>query len=334
MFISDDRIETVRERIEQQQEPTWSAYQALLAQAPALLAHQPQVPETWHVPGFYPDPEGHREGKGGLQDDANAAYQLALLYRLTDEPRYAEAAARLAHAWAGLETLSTEADSTLSFSYHFPALIFAADMLRGSDAWTDEHETRFARFVRDKAVGMNTMDRANNWGNWGLVLVLASAAFLDDDELFAQGVERWKQFIDEQIADDGHLPHEVGRNGGRGERGIWYSHFTLMPQTLAAEIARVRGVDLYDYTSPSGQTLADAFHRLAPWARDPSTFPYYTADAAEHPQRGVDYVSYFEILHARWPHPDAAAMLEARRPLTASHSAPVLTLTHGEPISE
>ena len=334
VFLADERLAEIRSRIDQREEPTWSAYQALLAQADELLAHQPRVPEVWHVPFFYEDPDGHRSAKGGLMDDANTAYQLAVLYRLTDEPRYAEAAAAIAHAWAGLSELRKDEDSGLSFSYHFPAMLFAADLLRGSAAWTNEHEARFAAFVRDRAVGMNTMDRANNWGNWGLVLVLASAAYLDDDELFEQGVARWKQFIDTQIAEDGHLPHEVGRNHNRGERGIWYSHFTLMPQTIAAEIARVRGVDLYDYESPTGQTLRDAFHRLAPWAREPESFPYYTADPAEHPQRGTNYVGYFEILNKRWPHPDAEAMLRERRPVTASHSTPLLTLTHGQPLRQ
>ena len=145
----------------------------------------------------------------------------------------------------------------------------------------------------------------------------------------ANCVARWKQFIDTQIAEDGHLPHEVGRNHNRGERGIWYSHFTLMPQTIAAEIARVRGVDLYDYESPTGQTLRDAFHRLAPWAREPESFPYYTADPAEHPRRGTSYAGYFEILNERWPYPDAEVMLRERCPVTASRSTPLLTLTDG-----
>ena len=46
--------------------------------------------------------------------------------------------------------------------------------------------------------------------------------------------------------------------------------------------------------------------------------------------RGTDYVSYYEILNPRWPNADAAAMLAALRPLSATHSAPALTFTHGE----
>lgn len=40
------------------------------------------------------------------------------------------------------------------------------------------------------------------------------------------------------------------------------------------------------------------------------------------------------ILNARWPNPDAAAMLAQRRPLTASHCTPHLTFTHGDLLND
>jgi hypothetical protein len=43
---------------------------------------------------------------------------------------------------------------------------------------------------------------------------------------------------------------------------------------------------------------------------------------------GVTYYSYFEILNARWPNADATALLRNACPMTARHSAPVLTFTH------
>ena len=329
VFINSDRIETLKNRIERMQEPTYSAYQDLISQEEELLEREPHVPDTWYVPLFYVDAEGHRRSKADLLIDANSSYKLALIYRLTGEKKYAEAAARFINAWSDLEDMKRHDDSSLSFSYHFPAMIFAADLLRGSVYLTEDLENRFADFVRERALPMNTMGRENNWGNWGLVLVLASASFLGDVDLLEKGIERWKYFIEEQIAEDGHLPHEVTRNSGIGERGIWYTHFTLMPQTIAAEIACVNGVDLYDYESPSGRTLELAYRRVAPWAHNPDEFPYFKPDEGQV-QIGTDYVSYFEILHSRWPDAAAAAMLNYHRPTDASHSAPVLTLTHGE----
>lgn len=330
VFLSDARVDELRRRVAHRVEPTYAAWRALAREAEAMLNATAHAPEVWYVPGFYRDAEGHRSAKLGLQTDANGAYVLALHHRVTGDAWSAEAAVRLIRAWTDrVGRMRTEDDSKLSFSYHFPAFIFAADLLRRSPAFPAADQAAFAAFVREKALPMNTMDVHNNWGNWGLVLVLASAAYLSDPTLFDIGVERWKSLLDAQIAPDGHLPHEVGRNDGRGERGLWYSHFTLMPQTLAAEIARVQGVSLYDYRSPNGRSLRAAFERVAPWTLRPESFPYYRGEPGG--QLGTDYVSYFEILDALWPNESAAELLRRARPLSATHSAPHLTFTHAEP---
>lgn len=326
VFLSEARIERLRAAVSQRQEPVWSAFQELLAAADAERDRTPTVPEHWYVPGFYRDAEGHRRAKNGLRDDANAAYTLALAYRLTEDRGYAEAARRLIDAWASdLHSLSRQDDSTLSFSYHFPALVFAADLLRDTGVWPEQDQAVFAAFLRERALPMHTMDRRNNWGNWGLVLAAACAVYLQDEPLFDQCVERWKFFLEHQLDEQGHLPHEVNRLGGR--RGIWYSHFCLMPQTIAAEILRVNGAELYDHVSPSGHRLQQAFQVVARWTAEPEEFPYWPGDPEQ--MLGVAYFSYFEILNARWPDPHAARLLDQTRPLTAAHSAPWLTLTHG-----
>ena len=330
VFLSAARLETLRRRIARQAAPTYPAYLQLQAAAGALLERQPHVPETWYVPGYYRDAQGHITLKLALEEDANAAYQLALCWQMTGEERYAAAAARLARAWAvGPKVMRTEDDSRLCFSYHFPALVFAEALLRGSPAWSAADAAAFGAFLRERALAMNTMERENNWGNWGLVLVLAIAASTGDAALLAQGAARWAEFLDRQVAPDGHLPLEVVRNNGVGEHGIWYTHFSLMPQTLAGEILRVAGQDLFELVSPQGRTLRMAFERSAPWAHDPASFPYFK-DPDKSKLSEPDYISYYELLNARWPNPHAAAMLAAQRPLSATHSAPCLTFTHGD----
>lgn len=335
VFVERERLQLVRARLQADDCPPWlrEAYDKLMTRAEAALDREPQPPQRWHVPGFYRDADGHRRAKGVLQDDANDAYSLALAAHLTGDDRHATAAVRLIDAWSGgVGEMSTADDSTLSFSYHFPAMIFAADLVRDSDGWPRERQARFEVFLRDKALPMNTSGRANNWGNWGLVLKLSVAAYLGDDGLMERGAVRWREFIDSQIAGDGHLPHEVERNRGAGERGIWYSHFTLMPQTLAAEILRVNGIDLYDHES-DGRSLRLAYEALAPWALDPDTFPWFKPDRAER-QLGTTYVGYFELLAPRWPDPAAAELLRRHRPVRVNHCAPHLTLTHGVDLAD
>lgn len=327
VWLDESRLLELREEVNQNIEPTLSAWRVLQRDADSALEREPQAPERWYVPGFYRDAEGHRSAKNVLQNDANDAFKLALAFRMTDERRYAQVAARLIRAWpATVEEISLEDDSTLSFSYHFPAMIFAADLLRGAPDWTDEDEEAFISFLRDKALALNTMNRSNNWGNWGLTLVMAAAVYLEDEALFNEGIERWKYFIAHQIDEDGSLPHEIHRN--EGQRGLWYTHFTLFPQTIAAEIARVNGVDLYDYVAPNGRSLRQAFETVAPWSLHLDTFPFLADPNAGH-IANPRYISYFEILNARWPNEAATRLLEELRPLDASHSAPVMTFTHG-----
>jgi hypothetical protein len=329
IFLSPERLEMLKSRLAQHVEPTWTAFQRLRQEADEQRQRQPSVPEDWYVPGYYRDAAGHRRAKNTLADDANSSYTLALCYRMTGDEEYAHTAATLIDAWAThLKRLWPFEDSQLSFSYHFPALILAEDLLQETSLWSLAQRETFRNFVRYKALPMNTMRRANNWGNWGLMLVISCAVCLGATALFERGVRRWREFIEYQIAEDGHLIYEVSRNDGKGDSGIWYSHFSLMPQTLVAEIAHINGVELYDYVSPSGHRLRQAFDRLAPWANDPASFPYYKgADPSK--QESTDYVGYFEILNVRWPNSNAIEMLQRLRPLSATHCTPHLTFTHG-----
>ena len=327
VFLTEARLAALRQRITDRVEPTWSAFQALQAEVTAWGELEPQVPEDWYVPGYYRDAEGHQTKKGVLMNDANHAYALALYARLTGDEDAARKAAHLADGWASLfRRYSLKDDSTLCFSYHFPAMLFAADLLRGTAAWTGDMENRFKAFLMLYALPLNTMDRDNNWGNWGLLLVTAIGAYLDDLQLLADAEARWKSFIESQIAEEGYMPHEIHRN--QGSSGIWYTHFSLMPQTLAAEVLRLRGTDLFDYVSSSGRTLRQAVEWIAPWVENCKAFPYLEPNYTR-PIGGHEYISYWEILLNRWDMPALEESVARRRPMTADHSTPHLTLTHG-----
>jgi len=329
VFLAPRRIALLRQRLREGAEPQASAFAPVRRAADEALRRAPRPPEHWYVAGYYRDAEGHARAKRPLMEDAGGAYAMALMAAMASDEAarpYRRKTAAYLDAWAtGIRSFSREDDSTLSFSYHFTPLILAADLLRRSGDWPQKDRAVFARFLREKALPMNTMGAKNNWGNWGLSMAIAIAAYTGDEDLFKKCVQRWRWFVVHQVAEDGHLPHEVNRSGGR--RGLWYTNFALLPQTIAAEVAAVRGVDVYDYRSPSGRTLRQAYERAAAWIRRPETFPYWKGDVGD--LRGVDYVGYFEVLLPRWPNPDAAAMLERVRPARIRHGAPYLTFTHG-----
>lgn len=140
--------------------------------------------------------------------------------------------------------------------------------------------------------------------------------------------------------------HEVKRSNGT--QGIGYSHFSLGPLAMVAQIAHGRGIELFDYVAPNGRTMKTAWHQLAAWTAQPDTFPYIKPrdvakmqnvtttdfDFFEREKTGLFPIrmGYFELLHARWPEPAAAEVLAKIGPhgLDAA-SMPWLGLTHSAP---
>src|SRR5687768_12668765 len=116
-FLSPARIETLKERVKNQTEPTYSAFLKLQDFADNALEREPHVPARWYVPGYYRNAKGHQDAKNGLADDANSAYGLALMFRMSGDEKYARAATKFIDAWAKLEDMDRKDDSMLSFSY-------------------------------------------------------------------------------------------------------------------------------------------------------------------------------------------------------------------------
>src|SRR5690625_808177 len=343
ILIDPEMIEILKQRVAEKRQPTYDAWNSVLDSANKRLEQEPSAPSKWYVPGFYEDPDGHREAKGALMNDANGAYELALASQSTDSDEYAEKAAELINAWVHtVESTEKRDDSTLLFNYHFPAMIYAADLIDKSPVWTEEDTLNFSTFLEEIALPLSTSDRSNNWGNWGLVFEISIATYLNDTQLFNQSIDRWKEFIEKQIDENGHLHEEVNRNGGT--HGIWYSHFTLQPQTIAAEIVRLNGVFLYDYVAPNGNTLEQAYDEVVNWVNDPEQFPYYegSVDSIVHITHIIDdayltlqneypaSMSYFEVLNNFFNNITAEGILNEHRPLTSAHATPHLTFTHGD----
>ncbi|UFU06997.1 alginate lyase family protein [Ruania halotolerans] len=344
VLISDDRLDMMRQRLAQETEPQTTAFAQLMDDVAADVEREPFAPSVWFVPFFYNDPDAHREARDGLQADANAAYRLALAYRLTGDASYGVSAAGFVEAWTyEVECFRTSQDSALAFSYHFPAMVFAADLLRDTQVWSAEVEADFASMLRQQALEISSSisSRGNNWGNWGVSLSTAIAAYLGDDDLMGEQIERARELVDHQIDADGHLAEEVTRNSGVGDYGIWYSHFSLLPALLTAEIAELHGFDLFSYENSHGFTLGDAVEVLAGWVETPESFPYFDGPVEDLANvRTIDYLSedgvmahsmsYFEIAGSRYDLPAVNRLLAVERPMTTIHAAPHLTLTHGD----
>lgn len=271
------------------------------------LDYSPQPVADFAPPPHYVDPKGEARIAGSLEADGNVAYQQALCYTLSDDLRYAHAGERILDAWAvGVHRIA-QGQGVADFNFMFPRYALAASMLRRDKGWND---TAFRAFLRTQVLPLSVAARPNNFGNWGVFLESSSALYLQDRALMQRAANRWRALMAAQVAPDGSLPGETCRSdttdycGGpdKGIRGIAYTHYTLLPTTLAAEIFRNAGIDVY--AEPSGRKLAAAYARAAAWTQHPETFPYYASNGGR--LQGVRTAAYFQVLQHRAPNADGA----------------------------
>ena len=144
-----------------------------------------------------------------------------------------------------------------------------------NDAKLDQAaQRRVNLWLRDVARKMMATDKpnGNNHHYWRGLAVVAVGVSTGDDELFARGVQAYKEGIAE-IDERGALPQEMARH----ENAIHYQGFALQPLVLLAEFATRQGVDLYSYEQ-HGRTIRDAILFFANATADPSLVKPYTSD--------------------------------------------------------
>jgi hypothetical protein len=339
IFLTDQRLINIKLRIQKKIEPTYKSWVEVLQNCNQGLLHSPQPAAHWAVPAYYEDKILHEKIVQPLQYESRLSYELSLCYRLTDDERYSKKSAEIINAWS--TTLKTYdlslGDTKLSMSESFSSMILAADLLKTYNGFTITIQDQFKDLLRKVVLPLNTMDdKKNNHANWGLLLVLSSAAYLDDLGLLERAESRYKELIAIQIEPDGTLLREIDRSnttnyhGGstKGQKGIWYTNYALSPTTLSAEILNINGRNVYSYKSSSGGSLKAGYEKAAEWSAHPETFPYYKSNNGK--LFGMNYVSYFEILNMIWPNENAKKKLRELRPLTVDGSFPHLTLTHGD----
>ncbi|MFZ4715659.1 MAG: alginate lyase family protein [Bacteriovoracaceae bacterium] len=338
VFLDSTRIDKLKKRIEEKSEPNYQAWLEVKKNCDKGLSLDPNPVGKWAIPGFYDGQDAHEQLVEGLHRDTTLAYEEALCFRILGDSRYAKQSIRIINAWTNIlkESDPSFVDTKLSMNEFFVPMIVAADLLESFSLFTNNDKLKFKKFIRDVILPLNTMEpKKNNHANWGVLLVLSIAVYLDDLVLFEKAEARFKDLMEIQIAADGTMLMEYERSdtknwhGGmtKGKRGIWYSNYSLMAMTLGAEIFRLNGRDFFNYQSSTGKSIQLAYKKIADWSRHPEKFPFYQLNKGH--LKGVSAVSYFEILNQIWSDPNASELLKNLRPLTSDAGVPNLTLTHG-----
>lgn len=327
VFISEERMATLIARSLARTEPTSLGSIKIVEAAFRALGHQPSPPPVFYIPTPEQDKVEKIKRSGPMREDSRVAFEAAIAYRILGKKESAEKAVEVIMAWVNDVEVWIAADGgPLLFALYFPYMIFAADLLEDSPYFSAEDQAALEEFLATDGISMSDMyEFDNNHGSWGMFLEAAIGAYLNDQAILDRVEDRYKEFIEIQMNEDGDMIFEVTRRDGRGNLGISYTHTALAPNTMTAEILRLQGRDVYDYVSPSGHSLRLAFERAIPWVEDPESFPYYLGDDINE-QMNVGRYGYWEILNQRWPDETAQRLLVIQRPFEEDY----LTFTHGE----
>ncbi len=267
-------------------------------------------------PGSHYTSDGvsHDSSAKYLNTDAGVAYRAALCYQLSKNNDYARHAQHIADAWGKtLQHVSSEQGAT-ELNFNLPQLVIAASWVRTVTPWDDGD---FRHMLQTLGPSVSHAHKANNHGNWGVLMEASIAAYVGDDKKLDAAYQRWQALLMSQVATDGSLPLEICRSNtknycdgtDKGVNGISYTHYTLHPATLTAEIFLQLGKNLY--TTEAGKHLERAYQRAAEWTRYPERFPYY---ASNHGQlNGVNNIAYFQVLQNYFPNEDAAEDLSKEK---------------------
>ncbi|HSI75873.1 MAG TPA: alginate lyase family protein [Lunatimonas sp.] len=276
------QIQFVKTQIELRKEPYYQAYLQLLAYADTALTQNHHALTDFAVPGFYVDPDGHRNNSRSLQSDSFQAYACALAYRLSGKKKYGNRALYFLNAWADKNKSYSEADGPLVMAYSGPGLLIAADLMKNQKIWKSSQQNTFENWVATvyRKASNEIRNRKNNWADWGRYGSVLSAVYLEDAEEMAENIRLIKSDLFEKIAADGHMPEEVRRQ----DRGLWYTYFSLAPITAACwVILQAEGTDLLLWKEDN-RSIKLGLDYLLQFVKDPEAWPWHANQRPGSPE--------------------------------------------------
>ncbi|KZV89623.1 GPI anchored protein [Exidia glandulosa HHB12029] len=210
----------------------------------------------------------HSENYGTLYNDAHAAYQLALRWKISGDTQYAVASGKILSAWASsLTGIGGSSDKFLASGIYGYQMANAAEILRGYAPWANANLTAFSGMMTRVFLPMNLdfFTRHNDakidhyWANWDLcnmASMMAIGVLTDNSTAFNYVVNYFKTgagngAIDKMVW---KLYTEAGSSKSLGqgqEAGRDQGHATLDFALLGviAQQAYNQGQDLFAYES-------------------------------------------------------------------------------------
>jgi hypothetical protein len=244
LLQSREDLERMKTAVAAKQEPIYAGYQVFIQNPASQADYKMQGPLA--MVGRNPT-----VGQATYDNDANAAYQHALMWAITGEKAYADTAIKIINAWSATLRAITGRDAVLMAGLGPFKMMNAAEIIRYTNAgWSNadiqQTEKHFKEVIypvlKDFAPFAN-----GNWDAAAIKTVMAIGIFCNDQEIYERALQYYVNG-----GGNGRLTHYVINEAGQvQETGRDQAHTQLGIALLSdcCEMAWHQGLDLYGYAN-------------------------------------------------------------------------------------
>lgn len=185
MLHTDADFQRVKQKVEAMAQPWYMGYEKL--QASARVNYTPNAVEKVN--------RGDKDHYADPSPDAEMAYQLALMWRITEKKEYADAAVKILNAWASINKSMDQgnSDAIVTTGYCGYKYANAAEIMRGYEGWSSEEFDTFKSWITNVIYTScsnylathNGEDPKGSWLSWdvpAMASALAIGILCDDSD--------------------------------------------------------------------------------------------------------------------------------------------------------
>lgn len=282
---TDADFQRMKLKLQAGAQPWKSGWDKLIANSHAQLGYTPNPWEAINRGGSVP------QTYVNAMNDAAAAYQCALRWKITGDPNYAAKAVQILNGWAAVcKSVGGSTDGALAVGFQGFAFANAAELVRDYQGWAPADFARFKKFMMDVfylyASGFlyrrNGTCPSHYWSNWGMANVSAMMAIgilCDDVYIFNEAMYYLKSGnYTEAIKNVVYYLHTPTL--GQWQESNRDQGHSLLGVGLAADVCEVawnQGEDLYSYDN---SRLLAGFEYVAKYnlGEDVPNIPYNNCD--------------------------------------------------------
>src|SRR5690606_13326924 len=176
MLHREEDFERIRTKIEKGEDPWSSGWDKLTSNSHSSVNYTPN-PVVKLIRGGNSREEPEPDNYSRAFNDAAAAYQTALRWKITGDDAYAETSIKILNAWADkCESLSGNSNIALGAGIYGYQFANAAELVRDYEGWAQEDFEKFKQWLLDVfyPVSKEFLETHWNtctshyWANWDL----------------------------------------------------------------------------------------------------------------------------------------------------------------------